>query len=224
MMEITRDDKTALLFGATGLVGRHLLEMLLMHNAYKHVIAFSRREINVKHKKLTTHIVDFSRIDTFSDLIKGDDLFCALGTTIEKAGSRDNFFKVDFVYSLNIAKAAIRNQVNQFLLVSAVGANTNSLFFYNRVKGQLEEAIAREQFWAFHIFRPSILLGERNENRWGENLAKTIGKGLNTITGGLLDKYAPIDAATVAKAMVNVAQKINKGKHIYSSEQISKLT
>lgn len=222
-MEITRDDKTALLFGATGLVGGHLLEMLLMHPAYAHVIAFSRREIEIEHEKLTSHIIDFSEIETFRDLIKGDDLFCALGTTIQKAGSKDNFFKVDFVYSINIAKAAIRNNVNQFLLVSAVGANSDSIFFYNRVKGQLEKAIAREEFWAFHVFRPSVLLGERNDNRWGENLAKSIGSGLNKLTGGLLNKYAPIDAATVAKAMINAAQQLKKGKHIYSSEELSKL-
>ena len=220
-MRITKDDKTALLFGATGLVGGHLLEMLLLHPAYARVVAFSRKEIAISHEKLTTHVIDFSKIETFQDLIIGDDLFCALGTTIEKAGSKENFFKVDFVYALSIAKAAAANQVNQFLLVSAVGANPDSIFFYNRVKGQLEAAITKEKFWAFHIFRPSILLGKRNENRWGENLARRLGKGLNTISGGLLDKYAPVEAATVAKVMINAAQQIKKGKHIYSSEQFN---
>ena len=128
-MEIIKHDKTALVFGASGLIGRHLVHTLLEHQAYSRVLVFVRRKLNVKHKKLKQHILDFDEIDQYAHLIKGNDLYCALGTTMRKAGSKEAFYKVDYTYSYQAAKIAAANNVSQYLLVSSVGADSNSRFF-----------------------------------------------------------------------------------------------
>jgi uncharacterized protein YbjT (DUF2867 family) len=217
MMQISKDKKTALLFGATGLVGGHALEFLLLHPAYDKVIAFVRKPLQQSHEKLVQQVIDFDKPDTWGHLVKGDDLFCCLGTTMAKAGSKAAFFKVDFTYPMQAAHFALQNKVHQYLLVSSVGADTESLFFYSKVKGQLEEALQKLDFWSIHIFRPSLLLGERNENRFGEEVAGKIGKLIDRFTGGLLTKYKPIEADVVAKAMVAAAQGLEPGTHVYPS-------
>jgi uncharacterized protein YbjT (DUF2867 family) len=217
MMQISKDKKTALLFGATGLVGGHALEFLLMHPAYDKVLAFVRKPIQQAHEKLVQHIIDFDNAESWGHLVKGDDLFCCLGTTMAKAGSKAAFFKVDYTYPMQAAHFAVQNKVHQYLLVSSVGADTDSIFFYSKVKGQLEEALQKMDFWSIHIFRPSVLLGERNENRFGEEVAGKIGRLIDRFTGGLLTKYKPIEADVVAKAMVAAAQGLEPGTHIYPS-------
>ncbi len=222
-IQITKDNKTALLFGGSGLVGRHCLDFLLMSNVYSKVVVFGRRLLDVEHEKLVQHQIDFDRLPEFAELIHGDDLFCCLGTTMAKAGSREAFRRVDFTYSHQIAEIGVKNGVNQFLLVSAVNADKESLFFYNRIKGELEEEVKRMPYWAIHILQPSVLLGERNENRWGEELAGKIGRGIDRLTGGLLSKYRPVEADVVAKAMVVVAQGVQKGVQVYPSHYLQKL-
>lgn len=222
-LEITKGKKTALIFGASGLVGGYCLDFLLGHAAYHRVIAFVRKPLDKEHERLKQVIVDFDHIDQLAAQLKGDDLFLCLGTTMAKAGSREAFYKVDFKYSYKVARIAAQQGVNQLSLVSAVGADKDSLFFYNRVKGELEEAIKELPFWAVHIFQPSVLLGERNENRWGEELAGKIGKVIDNFTGGLLSKYRPVEADVVAQAMVNAAQQISKGVHIYPSNYLQNL-
>lgn len=223
MIEIVKGNKTALLFGATGLVGSFCLQQLLAHPAYSRVIAFTRRPLKVKHAKLEEQIVNFDQPDTFSHLIKGDDLYICIGTTMAKAGSKAAFYKVDFTYCFQAAKAASINKVNQLLLVTAVGANRDSFFFYNRVKGDLEEAVKALPFWATHIFQPSALLGERNENRWGEEVAGAIGKVFDRLTGGLLTKYRPVEAEVVAQAMISAAQGLQGGTRVYPSHYLQDL-
>jgi len=222
-VEISKDDKTAVVFGATGLVGGFVVKMLLAHEAYQKVRVFSRRKIELEHDKLEQHIIDFQKPETYQAFIEGDDLFICLGTTMRKAGSKEAFFRVDYTYALRMAKLAYQNGVNQLLLVSSVGANPDSIFFYNRVKGLLEEAVQRLPFWAIHIFRPSILLGERNENRWGEQLAGVIGRQLDFITQGMLTKYRPIEADVVARAMISAAQQLRPGLHTYPSHYLQDL-
>lgn len=223
-MEIIKDQKTALLLGATGLVGSYCLHLLLEHGAYHKVLTFSRRKLPITHARLVQHVVDFDRPDTFAHLLKGDDLFCCLGTTMAKAGSRDAFFKVDYTYTYEAARIAAAQGVNQFLLVSSVGADANSMFYYSRVKGELEDAVKQLPYWAVHIFQPSVLLGERNENRWGEQWAAKIGKGIDAITGGLLSKYRPVEAEVVAAAMVSVAQQFRPGTQVYPSHYLQRLS
>lgn len=223
-MEIIKDQKTALLLGASGLVGGHCLRLLLNHGAYEKVVVFTRRTLPVSHPKLTQHVVDFDLPQSFAPLLKGDDLYCCLGTTMAKAGSREAFFKVDYTYGYEMARAAVQNGVNQFLLVSSVGADPKSIFYYSRVKGELEEAVKQLPFWAVHLFQPSVLLGERNENRWGEQWAAKIGKRIDALTGGLLSKYRPVEADVVAAAMVEVAQHFKPGIHVYPSHYLQQLS
>lgn len=222
-MEITKDNKTALVFGATGLVGSHVVQFLLLHPAYNRVVLFVRRPVNLEHPKLEQHIVDFDRPASFKHLVKGDDLFCCLGTTMAKAGSKEAFYKVDFTYAFDAAQMASMNGVGQYLLVSSVGADPHSRFFYSKVKGELEVAVRKMGFWGLHIFQPSVLLGERNENRFGEQLAGKIGSIFDRLTGGLLTKYRPIEADVVAKAMVSAAQGVRPGEHIYPSHWLQGL-
>ncbi len=222
-MEIHKHNKTALLFGATGMVGSHLLQFLLLDPAYQKVVAFTRRPLPFEHEKLEVHQIDFDKPDKWQHLVKGDDLYLCLGTTMAKAGSKETFRKVDFEYSWNAAKMASENGVNQLLLVSSVGASASSRFFYSQVKGELETTVRELNFWATHIFRPSFLLGERNENRFGEKLAGKIGKVIDRFTGGLLTKYRPIEADIVAKAMIGAAQGLKEGVHVYPSHWLQGL-
>jgi uncharacterized protein YbjT (DUF2867 family) len=222
-MQILKGNKTALLFGATGLIGSRCLKSLIQHTSYSKIMVFSRKKIDISSPKLVQHIVNFEDIPNWSHLIKGDDLFYCMGTTMLKAGNKTEFHKIDYHYAIDIAKAAVQNNVNQYLLVSSVGANAKSAFFYSQVKGELEDAVRELTFWAVHIFQPSVLLGERNENRFGEQVAGMIGKGLDAILGGVLTKYKPIEAVFVAQAMVNVAQGFQAGAFTYSSGQLQKL-
>jgi uncharacterized protein YbjT (DUF2867 family) len=215
-MRITLGNKTALVFGATGLVGNHCLDELLESPIYDKVLVFGRRTVGREHPKLVEHLINFEQPATYLHLIKGDDLFCCLGTTLRKAGSKEAFRRIDYTIPLQIAKAAAHQRVNQFLLVSAVGADVDSRFFYSRVKGELEASLRTLPFWAIHIFQPSVLLGKRKEQRLGETLAGTVGKWL----GPLLDKYRPIEAATVAKAMLKAAQGMESGPHTYLSNDM----
>ncbi len=216
-MEISGGNKVAILCGGTGLIGSHIVHYLLSNNAYSKIVHLGRKKLAVESDKLVQYTVDFGQYVSYAPLLKGHDLYICLGTTMAKAGDKESFKKVDYTYVMNIAKAALDNGVNQILLVSSVGANPNSRIFYNQVKGELERDISKLNFWSVHIFQPSILLGERPESRFGESVAKVIGKGLDFVLGGLLTKYKPVEADVVAKAMVNVAQKLEPGIHVYPS-------
>ncbi|MCB0546034.1 MAG: NAD(P)H-binding protein [Phaeodactylibacter sp.] len=220
-MEISQHHKTALLFGASGLVGNQCLHQLLEHPAYHKVISFGRRKLDVEHPQLEQHVIDFSRLEEYAPLLKGHDLYSCLGTTMARAGSREAFFKVDYTYAFESARLAAANGVNQLLLVSAVGADPDALFFYSRVKGELESAVKKLPFWAIHLFQPSVLLGDRRESRLAEQLGGRLALGLDRLTGGeLLGKYRPVEAAQVARAMIHVAQRLEGGLFVYPSDEI----
>lgn len=218
------NNKTALVFGATGLIGNHCLHFLLDSSSYSQVKIFVRRKLDLEHPKLEQHVINFDEIENYSSLMSGDDLFCCLGTTRKKAG-KEGFYKVDFTYVHEIGKIAATNKVNQFLLVSSIGADAQSMVFYSQVKGKIEAAISELDIKAVHIFRPSVLLGERNETRIGEQIGAKIGSFIKSISGNLLGKYNPIEGKTVAEAMVITAQKSERqGVHIYESNTIEKAT
>jgi uncharacterized protein YbjT (DUF2867 family) len=215
--------KTALLVGASGLVGRHCLHFLLEEPTYANVIALVRTPLTVSHPKLVQHPVDFSELETFGQFMYADDVYCCLGTTIKKAGTQDAFRKVDFDYPVKLAALTQHCGANQFLLVSSLGADSHSRIFYSRVKGETEEAIRKISFTAFHVFRPSLLLGARAEHRTGEKAGSFIMSGLKYALVGPLKKYRAIQAKDVAKAMVRTAQMNICGVNIFESQRIQEI-
>lgn len=212
--------KTALIAGATGLVGSYLLRMLLQSDRYSKVIAVVRKPIEIQDPKLEQKIIDFDKLAVTPGLI-ADDVFCCLGTTLKKAGSKEKFYQVDYTYVVELAKATSRQFATQFLVVSSMGANKNSSFFYNRVKGEMEEAITKLSFTAVHIFRPSLLTGNRQETRMGEKVGEIVMGGLKFAMLGPLKKYRAIPARTVAKAMLQMAIDNGGGVRIHQSDKIA---
>lgn len=215
--------KTALIAGASGLTGMHCLELLLQNPVYHRVIALVRKPLPVVHEKLQQIQVDFEQLETSSGDFVADDVYCCLGTTIKKAGSQANFRKVDYDFVVNVAKVAHTKGAKRFLLVSSLGASSKSSIFYSRVKGETEAAVAAIPFEEVHIFRPSLLLGNRQEQRLGESMAMKAFKILGFAMIGPLAVYKGILAEDVAKAMIAVAQMGKKGKHIYLSDEIQRI-
>jgi uncharacterized protein YbjT (DUF2867 family) len=197
--------KNALIAGATGLVGGYVLRRVLANPSYSRVEILVRREANIHDLKLTQRVVDFAHLDSGATAIAGGDVFCCLGTTIRKAGSQDAFRRVDHGYPLALARVAKTADAGKFLMVSALGADPGSPVFYNRIKGEVEHAIAAIGLPATYFFRPSLLTGPRTENRPGEKIASAVGKLIAPFLLGGLHKYRPIQADTVAAAMVYAA-------------------
>jgi uncharacterized protein YbjT (DUF2867 family) len=215
--------KTALLVGATGLVGSALLEQMLADDFYKEIIVLTRKHLGIKHQKLREYLIDFDNLDTYSHLIKADHIYCCLGTTIKKAKTKENFYLVDYTYPTEIAKIAKFNGATLFSLVSAMGACKHSTFYYNRVKGEVEETIQHLQFKSCNIIRPSLLLGERQEFRLGEEIGKVVAKGLEFMMVGGLKKYRPIEAKAVAVAMYVLSKEMREGFHIFESSYLQEI-
>jgi uncharacterized protein YbjT (DUF2867 family) len=213
-------NRTALVLGGTGLVGGELLRALLADDRYTTVIALVRRDLPIQHPKLRQQKIDF---DAIGEIPAADDLFSALGTTIARAGSQEAFRKVDFDYVHDIARAAHASGAEQFLLVSSLGADSRSKIFYNRIKGEIEDAVGRIGFEGTQIFRPSILSGERSEKRTGEKIGNAVMGALSWAMIGPLRKYRPIGAATVARAMVAVAAAAPKGVNVFESDLIEEI-
>lgn len=223
-MELTKGKKTAILLGATGLVGSQLLEELLAHSAYKEVVCFVRRKPMQQHPKQKNIVVDFDKLPDFSQHFKGDDVFICLGTTRAKAGSAEAFRKVDYDYVVQAASLAAAAGCKQCLLVSSVGADPQSSLLYPKTKGEAEEQLKHMPFWATHILQPSILLGDRTEVRVGESIFAGLLKGVDAILGARLGKYRPIAALQVAKAMVALAQQLKAGTFVHNSHEIIEIS
>ncbi len=215
--------KTALIIGSTGLIGSHLLELLLASNDYEKVITFVRSASEIKHPKLTQHIVDFDKIETYKDLVQGDDFFCTIGTTIKTAGSKEAFRKVDFEYPSQFAALAAQNKVKQFLIISSLGADVNSGNFYLKTKGEMEEFLKNSSFESVSVVQPSLLLGDRTEFRMAEKVGGFFMKVFSFLFLGKLKKYKPIESTVVAKALLKIAQRNNKGYKIYESDAIQEI-
>lgn len=206
--------RTVIIAGATGLVGKAILEGLLADRSVGAVHSLGRKKPSVQHPKLTAHVIDFTALPA---LPLADELYLALGTTIKVAGSQAAFRAVDYDANLAVAKAALAAGVKKVGLVSAMGANPQSTVFYSRVKGELENAVAKMPFDGFVIARPSMLVGNREllgqPVRRGEVLAFELGKTLGFLIPA---NYKPIEAATVAKALLN-AVPAAKGKTVLLS-------
>lgn len=217
---MNREKRTALIVGATGLVGNELLHILLDSSMYESICILVRMRISTEHTKLTQQIVDFNALEKHAEMFAVDDVFCCLGTTIKKAGSQEAFKKVDFEYPLQVARLAKQKDAKQFLIISAMGANKNSKVFYSRVKGEIEAALEDVDILSLHIFRPSLLLGKRKEFRLGERFAEVISPIFSVLLIGRLRKYKPIQAKDVAIAMYENAKDGQIGRFVYDGNQM----
>jgi uncharacterized protein YbjT (DUF2867 family) len=215
--------KTALIIGSTGLIGSQLLNFLLDSNDYLKVITFVKRDTGIKHPKLTQHVINFDKPETYKDLVVGDDFFCTIGTTIKKAGSKEAFRKVDFEYPRQFAAFALQNKVKQFLIISSLGADAKSGNFYLKTKGEIQDFLKNCNFESVSVLQPSLLLGNRTEFRLGEIVGAFFMKSLSFLFLGNLKKYKPIESKTVAKALLKIAQTNNKGFKIYESDAIQEI-
>ena len=214
--------RTALIAGVTGLVGSLCLKQLLADPAYGQVIAISRRPVPESHPKLSQKIVDFDKLGPLTS-IAADDAFCALGTTIRKAGSQEAFRKIDLGYSKAFAELALANGARQFALVSSVGANARSTNFYLRTKGEIEDAVKALPFTSVHIFQPSFLVGSRSEQRPGEGIGFALAKALQFAFISALRRYRPISASSVAAAMIAAVKRADPGRHTYLFDDMQAL-
>ena len=210
--------RTAVLAGATGLVGSHILQRLLADSAWTRVVTIGRRLIPQRHDKLEQRIVDF---DSLTDLPHVDDVFCCLGTTIKKAASQEAFRRVDHDYGIALAQAGLRAGATQFLLVSAIGADPAARVFYSRVKGETEADVRKLRYPATQIFRPSLLLGERAEFRLGERIAMKTAPLLSWLLLGRLRRYRPIHADVVARAMTRIALEAPRGPNVFEYDAMT---
>lgn len=207
----------ALLAGSTGLIGSELLTRLLADPHYDRVTALSRRPLALQHPRLRVLLSQLDDLDTQADALRADDVYCALGTTLAQAGSREAFAQVDHGLVMALARAARAAGSRQFLLVSAVGASLASPSFYSRTKGRVEQELQGLGYDALHIVRPSLLLGERDHARTMEDLAQKLAPALGWITRGPLARFRPVSAAEVARAMIVYALRDERGVHIHES-------
>jgi uncharacterized protein YbjT (DUF2867 family) len=214
--------KTAIVAGATGLVGGELVQCLLESPYYNHVIILVRKATNLKQDKLIELIVDYENLDAASIDFENAIVFCVLGTTMKIAQTKEAFRKVDYQYPLQLAELAQKHGAEQFHVVTAVGINPNSTIFYNQVKGQLEIALKQLNLPSLHIYHPSLILGNRKEFRLGERIGAVFMRVLSLVLVGGLRKYKAIHARTIAQGMMNASQKKQAGTHIYEYNEISK--
>ncbi len=224
MIQIARamKTKTALVFGFTGLTGGEVTKQLLDDDRYSRVRVFVRRPVNPEHPKLDVVVDDLKEVADIAQKIKGDELYCCLGTTRRKAGSKAAFEFVDMELPVRIAKVAHANGVKKFLVISSIGADPASRNFYLRTKGRMEEQVDRFNFSQLSVFRPSLLLGKRNEVRPGEEAGKLLYRIFRFLFAGPLKKYRGIEAKKLACAMIKVANG-EPGKRIFLSDEIEAL-
>ncbi|MFO7873805.1 MAG: NAD(P)H-binding protein [Bacteroidales bacterium] len=208
----------AVIIGATGLVGSHLLNQLLADERFNGVRVLTRRPTQVAHPKLTEHTIDFNDTGSWASLVKGDVLYLCLGTTRTKAGGKKPQYKVDYTYQYRVAEAASANNVPAVVLVSSAGADAQSRLFYLRMKGELEEDLRQLPFERRIFIRPGALTGIRHEKRILEHAGVAVLRLLNCV--GVMRKLSPIHADTVARAMVKAALVASPETSIYEGEEV----
>ena len=212
----------ALLIGASGLIGSQLLEFLLKNEDYSSVTALTRKPLAVKSDKFINLVVDFEDPSLLREkMTPGSVIFCCIGTTMKNVkGDKAAYRKIDFDIPAVIGRLGIEKGYKQFLLVSAVGADSHSSNFYLRLKGEVEDAIGKLPFESIHIFRPSILIGKRKERRRGEGIAQIFGKYFSFLLAGKWAKYKAIANNEVAYAMMLAADRNNTGVIIHHYSEI----
>ena len=210
----------ALIIGATGATGKDLLAKLLEDEAFSEIHSFVRKPMSISHPKLHTHVVDFETPEAWADLVRGDVAFSCLGTTLAVAGSKDAQWRVDYDYQYAFAQQCKANGVPTFVLVSAAGAKAQSKLFYNRMKGQLEDAVKALSFPSLLIFQPSVLI-RPNSDRAGENLSVKTINFLNKL--GILKRYRPMPTEVLAEKMLSAVYNSPKGTFTFTLNKIFSL-
>lgn len=211
------------IIGATGLVGRQLTQILEHLPELNKIKVFSRSPLGKMSAHVENYVINFDNLEKYEDALKADIFICCLGTTIKKAGSQEEFRKVDFQYPLTFAKIAEKTGAKKLLVITAMGADSDSSVFYNRTKGELEDRLRELKISQVEIFRPSLILGERKESRTGEDIAKKIFSLLKPIFPRFLNKIRPIESADIAKAMAIATLDFREGFYIYPSEKIQRI-
>ncbi|SHI65206.1 NAD(P)H-binding [Mesonia phycicola] len=215
--------KTAILLGATGLTGGLLLQQLVNDDYFDKVILFSRSTVSLKHPKIEEHLIDLFQLEKHSSQFKGDVVFCCVGSTQKKTPDKEIYKKVDFGIPTAAARLAKQNNIKKMIVVSALGADKNSKFFYNKTKGQMEEVVVNQQLEETYILQPSLIDGTRNENRPFEFAWKKVMKVANFLMIGPLKKYRSIQAKTIANSMHFLA-KHKYPNSIIESEEIKTIS
>jgi uncharacterized protein YbjT (DUF2867 family) len=212
---------TALVFGAGGLTGSALVSQLIVDDSFEKIIVFSRNAFPLVHPKIKSIEIDFQQLTTFKPEIMGDVLFCCLGTTKKKAGSKHNFEQVDLEYPTQLSQIASQNSVKKFVLISSMGANASSSNFYLNTKGKCEENVIKNFQGSVIIFRPGLLLGKRKELRVMEWIAQQIMKRINFLFKGKLQKYSAVVATHLATCMLEFSKNCKEQLRVVENDEIT---
>lgn len=212
--------KTVLIAGASGLVGAHLLQLLLDDPGVEQVLAIGRSPLTVKHQKLKSVVADFERLDEIAVTQNFDAIFSCLGTTRSKTPDKKKYFAIEHDYPLALAQLGLAHGATQFHYISSMGANAKSMNAYARNKGLAEQSLSALHINSVYLYRPSLILGERREKRTLEKIAGKIMEWTKPLMVGALRKSRPIEAETIARAMLQNAQAPKHGVHVLNSEEI----
>ncbi|RJE85536.1 oxidoreductase [Paenibacillus sp. 1011MAR3C5] len=215
-------ERRAVIAGATGLVGGELVKLLLSREDYSCVTVLVRRKLPMEHERLEQLVVDYERLEELpGHLFENSDVYCALGTTRKKAGSKEQFERVDYGYPMALGRLAKRNDAARMLIVTAMGSDEASIFFYSKVKGKVEKELQQLQLRRLHIFRPSLILGDRQEHRLGEAAAARLYAMFPFLFGGVKSKYRPITAREIAEGMLSTALTEDASETVIPSHMIA---
>ena len=215
--------KTALIFGSSGLIGNQLIELLVNNDKFSKIKLFVRSETSNSNSKIEIIKTDFNNLENHKDSIIGDNCFFCIGTTRKNTPNKNEYIKIEYDLPVEVAKIAKENSINSFTYVSSLGANPNASGLYLRNKGQAEEALQKLNFPKLFIMRPSILLGNRKENRIGEKIGIFVMKSFSPLFLGKMKKYKPIQVKNVAIAIVKVAEN-NFQQTIFESDKIMEIS
>jgi uncharacterized protein YbjT (DUF2867 family) len=213
----------AIIAGASGLIGSKLLDILLQQPEYDEVLILVRKELPIQHQKLTQLSINFDELTKYGDSISGHAIFCCLGSTQKKTPDLNIYRKIDHDYPLQMAQIAVKNGVEQYHLVSALGANATSSNFYTKMKGETEDDMKKAGLKCLHIYRPAFLTGKRNEKRYLERFLSVLMKFIDPLLIGSLKKYSSIPGATVARAMFKQSLIKQEGVFIHPSDKIKQI-
>jgi len=216
--------KTAIILGATGLTGSILLEKLLKDNRYETIKLFSRKELKNMPSKVTQHVGNLFELENFKKDFIADEVFCCIGTTAKKTPDKVIYKQIDYGIPVNAAKLSKENNINTFLVVSALDANAKSSIFYNKTKGEMENDVLAQNIPNTYILQPSIIGGNRKESRIAEKIGLGVFKLFQPLLIGKMKKYRMIEAETIAQAMVNLANSNISTEKIITSDYIKQVS